>query len=309
MSDQSILITGGTGFLGSALTFKLVHSGKPVIVFGRSLDKIARTFGDKVQAVTRIADLPDAGSFRAVVNLAGAGIFDQRWNESRKQLLRDSRIQLTQQLIDWMMSAGQKPGVLVNGSAIGIYGEHGDEVLTEQSAQVADFSQQLCADWEAAALQAEALGVRVCLIRTGLVLGQGGGVLKRMLLPFRMGLGGRLGHGRQWMSWIHLQDWLAIVQLMIENSTMQGAYNASAPAPVTNAAFSATLAAILNRPMLLPLPEVVLKPLLGEMSALVLGSQRVVPERLLNQGFEFQFSQLDSALQNLLNYKNKNHAY
>ena len=300
MSDQSILITGGTGFLGSALAFKLLQAGKQVVVFGRSSDKIARTFGDKVQAVTQISDLPDAGSFQAIVNLAGAGIFDQRWNESRKQVLRDSRIQLTRQLVDWIGSSEQKPEVLVNGSAIGIYGEHGDEVLTEQSTQVADFSQQLCADWEASALQAEVLGVRVCLIRTGLVLGRDGGLLKRMLLPFKMCLGGRLGNGRQWMSWIHLQDWLAIAQLMIENSTMQGAYNASAPAPVTNAEFSAALAATLNRPMLLPMPEIVLKPLLGEMSALVLGSQRVLPERLINQGFEFQFSQLDLALQNLL---------
>lgn len=301
MSNQSILITGGTGFLGSALAFKLLHAGKHVVVFGRSSDKIVRTFGDQVQAVSQISDLPDAGSFQAIVNLAGAGIFDQRWNDKRKQVLRSSRIQLTQQLVDWIAGSEQKPDVLLNGSAIGIYGEHGDEVLTEQSTQVVDFSQQLCADWEATALQAEALGVRVCLIRTGLVLGQDGGLLKRMLLPFRMGLGGRLGNGRQWMSWIHLQDWLALAQLMIENSTMQGAYNASAPAPVTNAEFSAALAAALNRPMLLPLPEIVLKPLLGEMSALILGSQRVLPKRLIDQGFEFQFPQLDLALQNLLN--------
>lgn len=301
MSDQSILITGGTGFLGSALAFKLLQSGKHVVVLGRSSDKIARTFGDKVHAVTQITDLPDAGSFKAIVNLAGAGIFDRRWNAARKQVLRDSRIQLTQQLVDWIARSELKPDVLVNGSAIGVYGEHGDEVLTEQSAQVTDFSQQLCADWEATALQADALGVRVCLIRTGLVLGQGGGLLKRMLLPFRMGLGGRLGKGQQWMSWIHLQDWLAIAELMIENSSMHGAYNASAPSPVTNAEFSATLAATLNRPMLLPMPECILKPILGEMSALVLGSQRVLPERLLKQGFKFQFLQLNSALQNLLN--------
>ncbi|MDD2737956.1 MAG: TIGR01777 family oxidoreductase [Methylomonas lenta] len=301
MSNQSILITGGTGFLGSALAFKLLHAGKHVVVFGRSSDKIVRTFGDQVQAVSQISDLPDAGSFQAIVNLAGAGIFDQRWNDKRKQVLRDSRIQLTQQLVDWIAGSEQKPEVLLNGSAIGIYGEHGDELITEQSSQVADFSQQLCADWETTALQAEALGVRVCLIRTGLVLGLDGGLLKRMLLPFRMGLGGRLGNGQQWMSWIHLQDWLALAQLMIENSTLQGAYNASAPAPVTNAEFSAALAATLNRPMLLPLPEVVLKPLLGEMSALILGSQRVLPKRLIDQGFEFQFPKLDLALQNLLN--------
>ena len=300
MPNQSILITGGTGFLGSALTFKCLQQHYQVTVLSRNADKVVRAFGNQVKAVTRIEELPDAGSFSAVVNLAGAGIFDQRWNEARKQILRESRIALTQQIVDWIARSDGVPAVLVSGSAIGVYGEHGDEALTENSQPRPDFSQQLCADWEQTALQAQAMGTRVCLIRTGLVLGLGGGLLKRMLLPFRFGLGGRLGNGQQWMSWIHLQDWLAIVQLMIDNPGLQGAYNATAPAPVTNQVFSAALAAALDRPMLMPLPEALLKVMLGEMAELVLGSQRVLPQRLLDAGFQFQHTQLESALGDIL---------
>ncbi|OAI01059.1 TIGR01777 family oxidoreductase [Methylomonas methanica] len=301
MNTNSILISGGTGFLGSALTKQLIQKNYSVTVLSRSAEKVVATFGNSVQAVSSITDLPDAGSFKAVVNLAGAGIFDQRWTEPRKQLLHDSRIKLTEQLVAWIASTTQPAPVLVSGSAIGVYGDQGDKFLTESSASIADFSQQLCADWESAALQAEKFGSRVCLIRTGLVLGDNGGILKRMLLPFRLGLGGRLGNGKQWMSWIHLHDWLAIVEAMIETPDMRGAYNATAPDPVNNQQFSASLAGVLNRPLLLPMPEIALKLLLGEMAALVLGSQRVLPERLLAQGFAFKYSQLDTALRDILN--------
>ena len=300
MSNKPILITGGTGFLGSALTFKWSQEDQPVTIFSRSADKVQRAFGNRVRAVTRTEDLPDASSYRAVVNLAGAGIFDQRWSEARKQVLRESRIDFTRQLANWINRSVSPPDVLINGSAIGFYGDQGDALLTELSSPQVDFSQQLCADWEQAALQAESSGTRVCVIRTGLVLGQDGGLLKRMLPPFRFGLGGRLGRGGQWMSWVHLQDWLEIVQAMMDNPTMRGAYNATAPIPVTNTEFSNCLAGVLNRPLLLPLPEFALKLLLGEMAALVLGSQRVIPQRLLDQGYAFQFTQLDVALRNLL---------
>lgn len=300
MLNKPILITGGTGFLGSALTFKWLRENQPVTIFSRSADKVQRAFGNQVTAVTRIEDLPDASSYKAVVNLAGAGIFDQRWSDARKQVLRESRIDFTRRLAGWINRSISPPEVLINGSAIGFYGDQGDALLTEQSPPRGDFSQQLCADWERAALQAEAGGTRVCLIRTGLVLGPDGGLLKRMVLPFRFGLGGRLGRGEQWMSWVHVHDWLAIVQAMIDDPSMRGAYNATAPIPVTNNEFSACLAAVLNRPLLLPMPEFLLKLLLGEMAGLVLGSQRVVPQRLLDQGHVFEFTQLDVALRNLL---------
>ncbi|MDT4292280.1 TIGR01777 family oxidoreductase [Methylomonas sp. MO1] len=300
MNTNSILISGGTGFLGSALTKQLIQKNYAVTILSRSAEKVFATFGNSVQAVSSITDLPDAGSFKAVVNLAGAGIFDQRWTEPRKQLLRDSRIKLTKQLVAWIASATQPAPAVVSGSAIGVYGDQGDKFLTENSASIADFSQQLCADWESAALEAEKFGSRVCLIRTGLVLGDNGGILKRMLLPFRLGLGGRLGNGKQWMSWIHLHDWLAIVEAMIEQPAMRGPYNATAPEPVNNQQFSASLASVLKRPLLMPIPEAPLKLLLGEMAALVLGSQRVLPERLLAQGFAFKYSQLDTALRDIL---------
>jgi uncharacterized protein (TIGR01777 family) len=199
-----------------------------------------------------------------------------------------------------MAQATQPPTVLINGSAIGIYGNQGDSVLSENSTFVPDFSQQLCTDWEQTARQAEALGVRVCLIRTGLVLGEGGGLLKRMLLPFKLGLGGRLGSGQQWMSWIHIDDWVAIVDTLINREDLQGAFNASAPQPVTNAEFSQTLAEVLHRPMLLPLPAWLLNTLLGEMAELLLGSQRVMPERLLSNGYTFQYENLQLALNQIL---------
>lgn len=300
MNASAVLITGGTGFLGGALTRRLLASGHKVTVFGRSAGKVAEIFGDKVEAATQIADLPDASQFKAVVNLAGAGIFDRLWTASRKQVLRDSRIELTNRLTSWIAESKQAPGVLVNGSAIGIYGDCGDQILDEDSTGNPDFAQQLCADWEAAALRAEAAGCRVCLIRTGLVLGNNGGILQRMLLPFRLGLGGRMGNGRQWMSWIHLDDWLSIVEAMINDPAMRGAYNATSPNPVSNQAFSETLAAVLQRPCLLPLPAGALKLLLGEMASLVLGSQRVLPKRLLTSGFAFSQTQLEPALRQIL---------
>lgn len=300
MTGKSILITGGTGFLGGALADKLLADGRDVVILSRDEGKVSRRFGNSVKAYTRIEDLPDAGEFEAVVNLAGAGIFDRRWSDARKQTLRDSRIRLTGKLVDWMGGSADSLPVLVSGSAIGFYGDRGDEILDETSQARPDFAQCLCADWEAAAMRAETFGVRVCLVRTGLVLGKGGGVLQRMLPAFRLGLGGRFGGGRQWMSWIHIDDWLAIVRAMIDNPDMRGAYNATAPLPVTNQAFSEALAGLLNRPMLLPMPERVLKLLLGEMASLVLCSQRVMPKRLLERQFDFVYNQLEAALRQIL---------
>lgn len=300
MTANAILITGGTGFLGRALVARLLDQQQAVTVLSRDAHKVAKLFGDQVTAVTRISALPDAGQFKAIINLAGAGIFDQRWTAMRKQILRSSRIQLTEQLVAWIATSKQRPELLISGSAIGYYGNQADTLLTEASSVKTDFSQQLCADWEIAALQAESLGVRVCLIRTGLVLGLGGGVLQRMLLPFRLGLGGRLGNGQQWMAWIHINDWLAIVLAMLAQVSMQGAYNAVAPAPVTNQQFSQALASQLNRPLLLPLPAKLLSVLLGEMAELLLGSQRVLPQRLLDQQFCFAFNHLEDALRDIL---------
>ena len=297
---MNIFITGGTGFIGSALTKRLVEQGHAVTVLSRSPEKVAQLCGPNVKSLGSLSQLKAEDNYQVIFNLAGAPIVDARWSEDRKQLIRDSRIGLTEQLISCIARLNIKPELLISGSAIGYYGGHGDAVLSEQSVPAGDFSAQLCVDWEATAKQAEQFGVRVCLIRTGLVIANGGGFLQRLLLPFRLGLGGRIGDGRQWMSWIHRQDWINIAMAIMTDTTMQGAYNATAPNPVTNAEFTRILAKCLKRPALLPVPAWVLKMLLGEMSELVLGSQRVLPERLLKQDFKFQYDDLAAALNEAL---------
>jgi len=300
---MKILLTGGTGFIGSALTRRLLGQGWDVSVLSRNPDSVAIHCGPGVKALGSLKLIKPDDGYDVVINLAGAPIFGARWTDARKKIIRDSRIGLTEELVACIARLTDKPKLLISGSAIGFYGDQGDTVLTEGSAPVNDFSQSLCADWEAAAKQAEQYGVRVCLMRTGLVIGHGGGLLQRMLLPFRLGLGGRIGGGRQWMSWIHLHDWIRIAECMITDSSMQGAYNATAPNPVTNTEFTRTLADCLKRPALLPAPGCLLKNLLGEMSQLVLGSQRVLPERLLAQGFIFDYSDLAGAIDQALSGK------
>jgi len=290
-----ILITGGTGFIGSALTKRLLAQNYEVTVLSRHPETVGKLGLDGVDILGSLSSLTPDDNFQIVINLAGAPIFDLRWTEARKQLIQESRVNLTEQLVACMARMTVKPELLISGSAIGYYGDQGDTIMTEKSEVKQDFSQQLCLDWEQAAKKAEQLGVRVCLIRTGLVLGDGG-LLKRMLLPFQLGLGGRLGNGKQWMSWIHLQDWLSIAERMISDNSMSGAYNATAPNPVTNTEFTKVLAKTVNRPALFPLPAGLLTVLLGEMSSLVLGSQRVLPERLQTQGYRFQYTDLAAAL-------------
>jgi len=300
---MKVLITGGTGFIGSALTRSLLEQDYEVTVLSRNPESVAKYCGSDVKALGSLQQIKADDFYDTVINLAGAPIFGAWWTEARKKIIRDSRIGLTEELVACMARMTVKPKLLISGSAIGYYGNQGDKVLTEQSATMKDFSESLCADWEAAAKKAEQIGVRVCLMRTGLVIGHGGGLLQRMLLPFRLGVGGRLGNGKQWMSWIHRQDWIRIAQTMITTSSMQGAYNATAPNPVTNSEFTDTLARSINRPALLPVPGWLLKTLLGEMSALILGSQRVIPERLLAQGFRFQYNDLGEALAQALSGK------
>ena len=293
---MNILMTGGTGFIGRALVNSLLKEGHKVTVLSRTPDSVNKIIGNKLTTLSNLDQLSSEHSFQVIINLAGAPIFDNHWSETRKKVIRDSRIKLTEQLLAYIERAGVKPELLISGSAIGYYGDQGNSVLNEASPVHPDFSQRLCADWESTAQQAERFGIRVCLIRTGLVLAHDGGLLQRMLRPFNLGLGGILGSGQQWMSWIHRDDWISIAKTMINNQTMQGAYNATAPHPVTNSAFTKILAQHLKRPALLPLPAWLLKLLLGERSDLVLASQRVLPERLLAEGFSFQYPELLSAL-------------
>lgn len=300
---EKILITGGTGFIGSALTHSLVEQGYEVSVLSRNPGSVVKRCAPGIQALGNLKQINSEKSYDIIVNLAGAPIFGARWTEARKKVIRDSRIGLTGELVNCIERMAVKPRLLISGSAVGYYGDQGDAVLTERSSPVSDFSHRLCADWETAAQKAGQFGVRVCLIRTGLVIGHGGGLLQRMLLPFRLGLGGPLGDGKQWMSWVHRQDWIRIALTMIADSSMHGVYNATAPNPVTNREFTETLAHCLKRPALLPVPAWLLKNLLGEMSELILGSQRVKPERLLAQGFKFRYNDLVDALEQALSGK------
>ncbi|GAB6139697.1 TIGR01777 family oxidoreductase [Methylosoma difficile] len=293
---MKILITGGSGFLGSTLCQRLLGQSHTITVVTRNEDAAKEKCGSAIATIRDLEEIHPEDSFDVLINLAGEPIFGRRWSAEQKKRIRNSRIELTEQLVRAIARMRSKPQLLISGSAIGFYGDQGDATITEQSPVRTDFSQQLCVDWEMAARQTEKFGVRVCLIRTGLVLGKNGGLLEKMLIPFLMGLGGQTGNGKQWMSWIHRDDWATIIEFMINNPEMRGAYNAVAPNPVTNAEFTQTLASIVKRPALLPLPSWLLKIGLGEMAGLILGSQKVLPDRLLKDGFQFAYLTLESAL-------------
>lgn len=297
---MKILVTGGTGFIGRFVCKNLVQQGHELTVLSRRPNEVKSVCGQETTAIGSLEELTPYTIFHAIINLAGEPIANARWTTARKKALRDSRIGVTDQLIEFITQAETKPGVLVSGSAIGFYGDQSDSILDEQSGYFDDFSHRLCTEWEQSANQAADLGVRVCILRTGLVIGKQGGFIQRMLLPFKLGLGGKIGTGRQWMSWIHRADLVAIIELMLNSSDMNGIYNGTAPNPVTNLEFTRSLATTLKRPALLPVPGLLLKLMLGEMSELLLGGQRVMPKRLEAQGYKFRFDTLGEVLNDVL---------
>lgn len=293
---MKILVTGGTGFVGQSLCPALAADGHEVVILTRQ--PAPRLPAGGISSVTRLDGL-DASGFGGVVNLAGAPIGDARWTETRKKLLLDSRINTTARLVEWMARAKRRPPVLVSASAVGYYGEQGDRPVTEDTPPTPGFTHDLGAAWEREATKAGELGVRVCLMRIGVVLGEGGGALAKMLPAFRMGAGGRLGSGKHWFPWIHRADVTAICQWLLANDKARGAYNVGAPNPVTNAEFTRALGRALGRPTVLPMPGAALKLLFGEMSELLLVSDRMLPKRLLDEGFTFRYPDLDRALTNI----------
>ncbi|MGR4038863.1 TIGR01777 family oxidoreductase [Pseudomonas sp. 910_21] len=291
-----ILLTGGTGLIGRALCRHWQAQGHQLSVWTRQPEKVAALCGPQVRAIKTLQEL-DQTPLDAVINLAGAPIAGRPWTHKRKALLWNSRITLTETLLAWLESREQKPRVLVSGSAVGWYGDGGERELSEDSPPVnEDFASQLCIAWEETAQRAEAMGVRVVLVRTGLVLAAEGGFLSRLLLPFKLGLGGPIGNGRQWMPWIHIDDQIALIDFLVHQDEARGPYNACAPKPVRNREFAKSLGRVLRRPALIPLPAFVLRLALGELSLLLLGGQRAVPARLLEAGFTFQFTDLSAAL-------------
>ena len=295
-----ILITGGTGFIGSALCPQLLTDGHQLTVLTRHPEKVARRYEGRIRAIRSLTEFRPEWPLDAVINLAGEGIADRPWSATRKQQLHASRITVTEELVDILRRREQKPAVMISGSAIGWYGDKGDTVLEETATPHDEFMHRLCQDWEQAAQGVSALGVRLCILRTGVVLGRSGGMLKRLLPVFGLGLGGRLGSGEQWISWVALGDYLNIIRFLLNDTRQSGIFNATAPKPVSNSEFTAVLAQALGRPAFLHIPASVLKLAMGEMSALLLHSQRVVPSRLLEARFKFRSGSLEDALRNEL---------
>ncbi len=295
-----ILLTGGTGLIGRALCRLWAGQGHELVVWSRRPQEVAGLCSG-ARGIARLDELAPDLPLDAVVNLAGAPIADRPWTAARRRQLWDSRIALTGQLVDWLARRPLRPGVLLSGSAVGWYGDGGERRLNEDSpAGSEDFASELCFAWEAAALRAEELGIRVVLVRTAPVLAARGGMLARLLPPFRLGLGGRMGSGRQWMPWIHLEDEVGLIDFLLHHEDCRGPYNACAPNPVRNAEFARTLGRVLHRPALLPAPACVLRLALGEMAGLLLGGQHLQPQRTLDAGYRFRFPDLEAALADLL---------
>ena len=299
-----ILVTGGTGFIGRALLPALIGQGYHLHVLTR-------------QAPTKLAAMPSVSYFHnfhqlpdplpeKVINLSGLGIAQGRWTPRRKRELVASRCGVTDDLLKLYIDREQAPLQLISGSAVGYYGPHGDNLLSESTKAHTSFSHELCGQWETAAFNFEALGTRVCCLRMGVVLGAGGGALSKMTIPFNLGLGGVIGSGRQWMSWISMVDLISLILFCLKHETLQGPVNATAPYPVTNDEFTKTLAAHLGRPALLPIPELVAKLLFGQMGdELLLQGQRVIPEVAVAAGFTFKYPRLKGALSEIYNHTKK----
>jgi uncharacterized protein len=293
---QSVLVTGATGFIGRRLVEALAAAGHLPIVLARDPAKAAR-LAPAFRLVTQLDQLPSDTRIDAIVNLAGEPTADRLWTAARRRRLLGSRLRVTRDVVRLIARLERKPAVLVSGSAVGWYGLWQDEALTEFDGGMACFTHRLCDAWERAAIAAQRHGVRVVRLRIGLVLGTEGGMLSRLLTPFEFGPGGRIGHGRQWMSWIERDDLVRLIAHVIATPSLTGAVNATAPEPATNAAFTKALARALHRPAILPVPAGLLRRLAGDLAGeLLIGGQRVLPDKAEASGFTFRHPTLGAAL-------------
>ena len=296
---MNAMIIGASGFVGRHLAASLPEA----ILVGRSSEKIHKLFGKREAREwdgSSNAEPNFLGGIDTIFHLAGESVFHGRWNATKKERIRSSRVENTRHLVDIMAKAEIRPKVLVCSSAIGYYGSRGDEPLTEESTPGNDFLAQVCMDWEKEAMRAEEFGVRVVLIRTGVVLGSDGGALAQMATPFKMVVGGKLGSGRQYMSWVHVDDLVGLMLFAAKKPSLRGPVNGVSPHPLRNSEFTRILASVLHRPAILPAPGFALRVVLGEFAEVLLGSQHCVPEKLLQQGYNFKFPELQPALEDLL---------
>jgi uncharacterized protein len=309
ISKMKILITGATGLIGGNLCRLLINKGHEVVALSRRPPAAAAPPVMDVDLAEIImfqweplAGPPPEAAWEgvdAVIHLAGEPVMT-RWTEEQKRRIRNSRVKVTQNLLAGIRAASRPPKVFVSTSAVGFYGDRGDEILNESSAPGAGFLSELCIDWEDEAARARELGVRVPLVRVGVVLSPSGGALEKMSLPFKMGLGGRVGAGRQWFPWIHIEDIAGIFLHALSSPAVDGPINGVAPGVVTNGEFTREFAAALNRPAFFTVPKFALRILMGEMSEVVTGSQRIVPQVALDTGYQFKYPNLRPALESIL---------
>lgn len=294
---MKILITGASGLIGKVLQKEFAGKGYEMLLAGRKKPEKPNEIQWNTEKGFADSDLPRLESLDAVIHLAGETI-SGRWSDEKKRKIMDSRVFGTRSIVETIAKLENKPKVLLNGSATGIYGDRADDIMTEESSVGDTFLAEVAKNWEAEAVKAENYGVRVVLLRTGIVLAKDGGALAQMLTPFKFGLGGTIGSGKQWMSWISLEDEVRAIIFALENENVRGAINLTAPNPATNEQFTDTLGAVVHRPTFLPLPAFAVNLAFGEMGdALLLDSTRVVPGKLEEAGFTFKFPDLKSALE------------
>jgi len=300
---MKILITGATGLIGRAVCQSLVNEDSQVVVLSRGQPAAIGLTGVSAFRWEPEAESPPAQAWEgveAVIHLAGEPVAAARWTDEQKRRIRDSRVKGTRNLVAGMRVASSRPKIFISGSAVGFYGDRGDEILNESSNPGSGFLSDVCVEWEAEAARARELGVRVAFVRTGVALSPSGGALEKMLTPFKLGLGGRLGGGRQWFPWIHIDDIAGIFRHALMTPAIDGPVNGVAPGIVTNEEFTRALAAALNRPVFFPVPELALRILMGEMAEAILSSQHVVPQIVLDTGYQFKYPNLKPALESLL---------
>jgi uncharacterized protein (TIGR01777 family) len=292
---MNILITGGTGFIGSTITKFFLQQNNYITILSRGRLKVLKP----VRVIESINQINSNEKINIIINLAGSPI-NKKWNKTYKEILISSRVEVTKSLITLIKALKEKPDLLISASAIGYYGTQNNKYLDETSSYIDDFTHELCNLWELEAQKAQELGVRTCITRLGVVLGKNGGALEKILPLFKLGLGGNIGSGKQFFSWIHLDDVIGIFNFLISNKEQKGIYNLTSPSPTTNSQFTKALSRTLKRPDFFTVPSFLIKMVFGEMGdKLLLNGSAVYPKKLLDNGYEFKFKTIESALKNI----------